>query len=148
LEARYEFQCEGRGSWQGHPARVLRFHQRTDHPSTVLTYHVGNRFVAVGLKGRAWIDLDTFQILAMESDIMRPAPEIRLVRDHRLIEYGPVTFRNKPLELWLPKSADWYCSLSGRRFHRRHAFSQFLLFSTDDKQKISAPTVPVPSENP
>ena len=148
LQARYEFQCEGRGSWQGHPAWVLHFHQRTDHPSTVLTYHVGNRFVAVGLKGRAWIDLDTFQILAMESDIMRPAPEIRLVRDHQLIEYGPVTFRNKPLQLWLPKSADWYCSLSGRRFHRRHAFSQFLLFSTDDKQKISAPTVPVTPENP
>ncbi len=148
LQARYEFQCEGRGSWQGHPAWVVHFHQRTDHPSTVLTYHVGNHFVAVGLKGRAWIDLDTSQILAMESDIMRPAPEIGLVRDHQLIEYGPVTFRNKPLQLWLPKSADWYCSLSGQRFHRRHAFSQFLLFSTDDKQKISVPTVPVTPENP
>jgi tetratricopeptide (TPR) repeat protein len=148
LQARYEFQCEGRGSWQSRPAWVVHFHQRPDHPSTMLTYHVGNHFVAVGLKGRAWIDLDTSQILAMESDIMRPAPEIRLVRDHQLIEYGPVTFRNKPLQLWLPKSADWYCSLSGRRFHRRHAFSQFLLFSTDDKQKISVPTVPVTPENP
>jgi tetratricopeptide (TPR) repeat protein len=148
LQARYEFQCEGRGVWQGHPAWVVHFHQRTDHPSTMLTYHVGSRFVAVGLKGRAWIDVDTSQILAMESDIMRPAPEIRLVRDHQLIEYGPVSFRNKPLQLWLPKSADWYSSLSGQRFHRRHAFSQFLLFSTDDKQNISVPVVPETSENP
>jgi hypothetical protein len=70
--------------------------------------------------------------------------------DHQLIEYGPVNFRNKSLQLWLPKSADWYCSISGRRFHRRHTFSQFLLFSVDDKQKISAPPEPVaaqPREN-
>jgi tetratricopeptide (TPR) repeat protein len=148
LQARYEFRCEGRSSWQGHAAWVVRFQQRADHPSTMLTYHVGSRFVAVGLKGRAWIDVATSQILAMESDIMRPAPEIRLVRDHQLIEYGPVSFRDKDLQLWLPKSADWYCSLSGQRFHRRHSFSQFLLFSTDDKQKISVPVVPETTENP
>ncbi|MGC1415020.1 MAG: tetratricopeptide repeat protein [Candidatus Acidiferrum sp.] len=148
LQARYEFQCEGRGSWQGHSAWVVHFHQRADHPSTMLTYHVGDRFVAVGLKGRAWVDVATSQILAMESDLMRPAPEIRLLRDHQLIEYGPVSFHNKPLQLWLPKSADWYCSISGRRIHRRHTFSQFLLFSTDDKQKISAPIVPVTSQLP
>jgi len=70
--------------------------------------------------------------------MLRPVPEIQLLRDHQLIEYGPVRFRNKSLELWLPKSADWYCSLNGS-FHRFHIFSGFLLFSVDDKQEISAP---------
>ncbi|MGB2624036.1 MAG: carboxypeptidase regulatory-like domain-containing protein [Candidatus Acidiferrum sp.] len=148
LQARYEFRCEGRGSWHGHAAWVVHFDQRADRASDMLTYHVGNRFVAVGLKGRAWIDVGNSQILAMESDLMHPAPEIRLSRDHQLIEYGPVSFRNKSLQLWLPKSADWYCSISGRRFHRRHSFSQYLLFSVDDKQNIRAPTVPVTSETP
>lgn len=148
LQARYEFQCEGRGSWHGHAAWVVHFHQRIDHVSTMLTYHVGNRFVAVGLKGRAWIEVGTSQILAMESDMMRPSPEIRLLRDHQLIEYGPVSFRNKPLQLWLPKSADWYCSISGQRFRRRHTFSQFLLFSVDDKQKITKPNEPAKSAEP
>jgi len=147
MQSRYEFDCEGRGSWHGRPAWVVHFRQRADRASNMLTYHVGDRFVAVGLKGRAWIDVGTSQILAMESDIMHPAPEIRLLRDHQLIEYGPVSFRNKSLQLWLPKSADWYCSLSGQRFHRRHTFSQFLLFSVDDKQKISAPPEPVNSQN-
>jgi tetratricopeptide (TPR) repeat protein len=148
MRAKYEFRCEGRSSWNGHAAWVVHFHQRADHASTMLTYHVGNRFVAVGQKGRAWIDVGTSQVLAMESDIMRPAPEIRLVRDHQLIEYGPVSFRNKSLQLWLPKSADWYCSMSGQRFHRRHTFSQFLLFSIDDKQRIGEPTEPVTSQVP
>jgi hypothetical protein len=148
LQPRYEFQCEGRGSWRGRAAWVVHYQQRPDHPSTMLTYHVGTRFIAVGLKGRAWIDAGNSQVLAMESDLMQPAPEIRLLRDHQLIEYGPVSFRNKSLQLWLPKSADWYCNISGQRFHRRHTFSQFLVFSVDDKQKISAPPEPVTSESP
>jgi TolA-binding protein len=148
MRARYEFRCEGRASWHGHAAWVVHFHQRSDHANGMLTYHVGNRYVAVGQKGRAWIDVGTSQVLAMESDIMRPAPEIRLVRDHQLIEYGPVNFRDKSLQLWLPKSADWYCSISGQRFHRRHTFSQFLLFSIDDKQQIGAPIEPVTSQLP
>jgi tetratricopeptide (TPR) repeat protein len=148
MRARYEFRCEGRSSWHGHAAWVVHFHQRSDHASSMLTYHVGNRFVAVGQKGRAWIDVGTSQVLAMESDLMHTAPEIRLLRDHQLIEYGPVSFRDKSLQLWLPKSADWYCSLSGQRFHRRHTFSQFLLFSIDDKQNIGAPTEPVTSQLP
>jgi len=82
---------------------------------------------------------------------MRPVPEIRLMRDHQLIEYGPVAFKNGAMNLWLPKSADWYSSLSGQRYHRRHTFSQFLLFSVDDTQTISkpkdAPTDPSPSHD-
>ncbi|MGB2628768.1 MAG: tetratricopeptide repeat protein [Candidatus Acidiferrum sp.] len=139
LQSMYEFRCEGRGSWRGKPTWVVHFQQRTDRPSAMLVYHVGNNFFAVGLKGRAWIDAHSSQILAMESDIVKPVPEIRLLRDHQLIEYGPVSFRSHSTKLWLPKSADWYCSLSGRHFHRRHTFSQFLLFAVEDNEKVMNP---------
>jgi tetratricopeptide (TPR) repeat protein len=142
LASRYEFRCDGLGSWSGKPAWVVHFQQRGDQKNGMLTYNVAGRSVAVSLRGRAWVDAKSMQILAMKSDIAHALPEIRLKRDHQLIEYGPVDFRNKKVELWLPKSADWYCSISGRHFHRRHSFSQFLLFSVDDKQKISTPTIP------
>jgi len=139
LQARYEFACEGLGSWQGHPAWVVHFRQRADQTNSMLTYHVGNRSAPVGLRGRAWIDATTSQIVAMESDILHPVPEIELTRDHQLIEYGPVRFRSKPLELWLPKSADWYCTLKNHRYYRRHTFTNFLLYSVDDKEELGAP---------
>jgi tetratricopeptide (TPR) repeat protein len=142
LRERYDFQCEGRGAWRGKAAWVVHFQQRADQKNGMLTYHVGRRYIAVGLKGRAWVDAKTSQIVAMESDIMKPIPEIKLFRDHQLVEYGPVSFRKNTTQLWLPKSADWYCSISGKRFYRRHTFSQFLLFSVDDKQNISAPQIP------
>ena len=142
-QEKYEFTCEGRGAWRGKPAWMVHFQQRTDRKSAMLVYRVGGKSFAVGLKGRAWIDTANSQILAIETDTMRPVPEIHLMRDHQLIEYGPVDFRNGTLHLWLPKSADWYSSLSGQRYHRRHTFSHFLLFSVDDQQKIGKPKEPV-----
>ena len=138
-QEKYQFACEGRDAWRGKPAWLVHFQQRTDRKSAMLVYRVGGKSYAVGLKGRAWIDTTTSQIVAIETDTMRPVPEIGLVRDHQVIEYGPVAFRNNTMHLWLPTSADWYCSLSGHRYHRRHTFSHFLLFSVDDSQKISTP---------
>lgn len=150
LQDRYEFQCEGMGSWRSKPAWVIHFRQREGHSQGMLTYQVGRRAFSVGLRGRAWIDARTFQIVAMESDLTKTIPEIRLARDHQLIEYGPVSFRNNSMQLWLPKSADWYCSIGGHRYHQRHTFTEFLLFSVDQNQTISAPKEPVappPSPN-
>ena len=138
-QPKYDFKCEGSGSWGGRKTWVVHFQQKADSHSEMLVYHVNGRFFPVGMKGRAWIDTETSQILAMESDMIKPIPEIRLMRDHQLIEYGPVAFANAHTNLWLPKSADWYCSISGHRYHRRHSFSNFLLFSIDDSQKIGKP---------
>jgi len=147
-QEKYDFSCEGRGAWRGKPVWMVHFQQRTDRKSAMLVYRVGGKSFAVGLKGRAWIDTTSSQILAIETDTMRAVPEIRLVRDHQLIEYGPVDFRNDTMHLWLPKSADWYSSLSGQRYHRRHTFSHFLLFSIEDQQKIEKPKEPVQPGQP
>jgi hypothetical protein len=94
---------------------------------------------AVSVKGRAWIAADSYQIVSLETDLVSPIPEIRLAAEHTFIEYGPVSFRDRKVEMWLPQSAEVYCDWRGRRFHRRHSFSKYLLFSVDDKQTISAP---------
>jgi tetratricopeptide (TPR) repeat protein len=138
----YDFTCEGLGQWHGKAAWIMHFRQRSDQMNEMRVYHVGGMSFPVRLKGRAWIDAESSQILAMEADMVRPVPEIRLLRDHQLIEYGPVEFRKAKTPLWLPKSADWYCNLGGQRYHRRHNFSHFLLFSVEDSQHIGKPTEP------
>ena len=95
----------------------------------------------VALRGRAWIAADTYQIVRMESDLVAPVPEIRLVADHMLVEYGPVRFQNRNVEMWLPQNAEVYFDWRGRRVHRRHSFSNYLLFSVDEKQRISQPKI-------
>ena len=43
--------------------------------------------------------------------------------------------------MWLPKSADVYYDWKGKRIHRRHSFSNYMLFAVDNQQKIAAPKV-------
>jgi hypothetical protein len=68
-------------------------------------------------------------------------PQIRLKAEHTTIEYMPVNFSTNKQQLWLPQSAELFFDYGGRRMHRRHHFRDYMLFSVDEKQKISAPKI-------
>jgi len=137
----YEMHCEGLARRNGRIAWQVYFRQRADKPNTIRSFRMGFESPShpVALKGRAWIDAESYQIVRLETDLVAPLPEIRLVADRAAIEYGPVHFRERNVDMWLPSSAEVYSDWRGRRFHRRHSFSNYLLFAVDDKQRISAP---------
>src|SRR5216683_8236381 len=131
----FKISCEGLARWKGGPAWQMYFRQRPDKPNTIRTYQVGAEGQAypVALKGRAWIAADSSQIVRLETDLIDPLPQIRLVADHAAIEYGPVHFQARNLDMWLPQNAEVHYDWRGRRSHRRHSFRNYLLFAVDDK---------------
>jgi tetratricopeptide (TPR) repeat protein len=139
----FEMTCEGLARWNGGLAWQVHFRQRSDKPNTIKRYRIGadGPSYPVALKGRAWISADNYQIVRLETDLVSPVPQIRLVADHSDIEYGPVKFKQGNINMWLPQSAEVFYDWKGRRIHRRHSFSHYLLFAVDDKQKITVPKV-------
>jgi Tfp pilus assembly protein PilF len=137
----YEVTCEGLSRWHSGLAWQVHFRQRPDKPARLREYRIAHQGFPIWLRGRAWIAVDTFQVVSLETDIVAPVSQIRLKAEHISIEYMPVRFRRYDEELWLPQSAEIFLDFNGRRIHRRHHFNNYLLFSVDDKQKISAPTV-------
>jgi tetratricopeptide (TPR) repeat protein len=137
----YDMTCEGLAHWNGGLAWQVHFRQRRDKPSRDRLYRLGETGPSypVALKGRAWIAADTFQIVRLETQIVAPLPEIRLVADHTAIEYGAVHFRKRNVDMWLPHTAEVFYDWRGRRIHRRHSFSNYMLFSVDDRQRINVP---------
>ena len=137
----FDITCEGLAQWNGKPAWQIHFRQRSDRPNTIRTYRMGLQGQAypVGLKGRAWIAADTLQVVRMETQMIAPLREIKLLADYTAIEYGPVHFNKRHLDMWLPQTAEVYSDWRGRRFHRTHSFSHYMLYSVDEKQTISAP---------
>jgi tetratricopeptide (TPR) repeat protein len=137
----YEMSCEGLARSSGQLAWQVHFLQRRDRPNELRSYKLGGDgpSYAVAVKGRAWLSAESYQILRMETDLVAPMPEIRLAADHIAVEYGPVHFKSGALDMWLPQTADVFYQWRGQRVHRRHSFSHYLLFSVDDKQRISAP---------
>jgi tetratricopeptide (TPR) repeat protein len=139
----FEMTCEGLSRRSTGLAWQVHFRQRPDKPNVIKRYRIGadGPSYPVALKGRAWISADTYQIVRLETDLVAPIPQIRLVADHTEIEYGPVKFKDGKVNMWLPQSAEVFYDWKGQRIHRRHSFSNYLLFGVDEKQKISLPKV-------
>jgi tetratricopeptide (TPR) repeat protein len=137
----FAMSCEGLGQWNGVPAWQVHFRQRPDKPNTTRAYRIGENGASypVALRGRAWIAADTYQIVRLETDLVATLQKIRLLTDHIRVEYGPVRFKHQDVEMWLPQSAEVYSDWRGRRMHRRHSFSNYILCSVDEKQSISEP---------
>jgi tetratricopeptide (TPR) repeat protein len=144
----FAISCEGLARRKSGPAWQMYFRQRLDKPNIIRTYKVGveGQVHPVALKGRAWVAADSFQIVRLETDLIDPLPQIRLVADHATIEYGPVHFQSRDQDMWLPQNAEVHYDWRGRRSHRRHSFVNYLLFSVDDKQQISEPKAAGPTK--
>lgn len=137
----FEMTCEGLAHWNSGLAWQVHFRQKTNRPNTIRVYRLSQNgpSYSAALKGRAWIAADSFQIVRLETDLVAPLPQIRLLADHAAVEYGPVKFRAANTDMWLPQTAEFYYDWLGRRGHRIQRFTNYMLFSVSDKEHISTP---------
>jgi len=142
MRENFDMTCEGLGDWHGQSVWFVHFRQRDDRPARIHDYKVGAETYAVKLKGRAWITTDKFQIVRIESELVSPMKPIQLLSEHQIVEYGPVPFQKKNMELWLPKTAEIYFDFRRHRYYRRHSFDHYMLFAVDANEKRKEPTAP------
>lgn len=135
----FEMTCEGQASWENRPAWIIHFLQRKDRPVRLQVFLVNGIVFPVRLKGRVWISAGSLQIVHLESDMVKPVPEIRLNREHVEVSYGPVIFKKFSTKLWLPMQAELYVEFGKHHFARRHSFENFMLFTTDTQEKVTIP---------
>jgi hypothetical protein len=135
----FDFKCEGLGQWEGRPAWQIHFAQRPDRPARIRQYVIQKNSYPVPIEGRAWIDPGTDQVVRLESELIKPIPEIKLSKERLSIEYGSVEFHSNGQKLWLPKVAELYVERMGARYYRRHTFSNFKLFTVATAESIQPP---------
>jgi tetratricopeptide (TPR) repeat protein len=136
----FTISCEGLGDWHGQATWLMHFRQREDRPNHMQSYKVGSQLHFVKLKGRAWITADKFQIVRIEAEMVNPMPEIQLLSEHQVVEYGPIPFEKKNTSLWLPRTAEIYFDFRKHRYYRRHSFDHYMLYSVDSEEKRQEPT--------
>ncbi len=135
----YIWSCEGLGQWNGQPAWIVRFAQRTDRPTTTLqSFENPNGSLLLALKGIAWLSEKGDHVMHLETDLVKPMPTIHLERQHFSIDYERVAFRSHPVKLWLPESVDLYITFHGHSYHNYAHYSHFLLFWTGADEMIGS----------
>jgi hypothetical protein len=91
----YEMNCEGRTEWKSQPAWVVRFRQRTDRPNHLESFA---GYPAM-LKGRAWTAQDSGELVHLELGQMREIPELQVNDRFLSIDYAPVRFRTRDVQV-------------------------------------------------
>ena len=135
----FEMKCEGLGQWRGKPAWQVRFEERRNRRNSMMVVQIGGGSFSPRLRGRAWILADSYEVARLESDLADEIPKIRLRLQHQDVEYRPVPLPDSKAEIWLPSSTEMYMDFIGRRFYRRHSFTNLKFFSVKVQQTFGDP---------
>jgi VWFA-related protein len=140
FQQNYEMHCGGAVLWQGQAAWLVTVRQRKDRPDHTATFSTANGDVfAAPLKGRAWIAQDSGEVLHLEIGLMHPVVPVGVMGWSLSIDYAPVKFRTRNVEVWLPSFAETYDDADYRRTIISHEFSKFMLFSVETRQETTSP---------
>jgi tetratricopeptide (TPR) repeat protein len=139
LQGDFQWSCEGLGEWKDKPAWIVRFEQRDDRPNRLATFQTSLSIYPLPLKGLAWVSENGGQVMHLEADLAKPVVAAKLQRQHFVIDYKPVVFKQHKVTLWLPENVDVYLQYRGHYTHHYHHFTDFKLFWTGATQKIGQP---------
>ncbi len=138
----FTFQCAGAAEWNSQPAWVVAFRQIKGRPSRLMAFRSPRGSFGAKLKGRAWIARDSGEILHLETNLIEPIGLIGLMSNAVSIDYAPVQFHSSTVTLWLPQTASAYSQYASYQLIRRHAYSDFKLFSVGTVSVIEKPKIP------
>jgi VWFA-related protein len=150
LQSDYEMRCEGITRWKNKPAWVIYFRQIKGKRARTAGIRTASKVMPVSLKGRAWILADSGEVMHVETNLVEGVAVIEVQKDLPVVvqasaisvDYAPVNFPSKHLQLWLPQSAVSYTDYGKRRMTIRHVFSDFQLASVQTEQTVRNPKEP------
>jgi tetratricopeptide (TPR) repeat protein len=129
----------GHQSLDGHDTLVIAFAQRPATAKMLEEFRISNGSAVVLIQGIAWVDAASYQVLRMRTDLLNPAPEVRLEAQATDVRFGEVRFPARKQALWLPQEVSVTVHWNGRTFRNRHHYSDFELFQVKTHQQIKAP---------
>jgi hypothetical protein len=142
LQSDYEMRCEGFAQWDNQPAWVVYFRQSTEKRPRTSGIRTEKQILEVSLKGPGWIAPDSGQVMHLETNLVKGIATIGLQGNAVSVDYAPVKFRSRDVEIWLPQSATAYSDYGKRRMIIGHTFLDFQPFSVRTQQVIEKPKTP------
>jgi hypothetical protein len=135
----YDFHCEGGDSWKNEAAWVIHFTQRKGRPSRTHAFRSPMATYPAALKGRAWISKDSYQVLHLETALIKGIGMLNLKNYVVSVNYAQVHFHSRDVSVWLPQESVTYSEFVAHRDVVQHTFTDYLLSSV---QQPAVPTKP------
>ena len=142
-----KFRYLGRQKVNGKNLEVVAFAEIPDKAEMIERFNTHDASILVVFQGLAWIDADSYKIVRLRTDLLKPESAIRLERQTTEITYDPVQFKQVASTLWLPSEVAVTVEWAGKTFRNTHHYSDFKLFNTDTQEHVKPVNIP-PAEAP
>jgi hypothetical protein len=133
------FRLLGVQKLHGRRTYLLAYAQEPGKTHIFGSFQLGKTVSLTYSQGMAWIDAENYQIVRLVTDLLRPAPLMRLERVNTEIEFSEVQFKKQGTYFWLPADVTVTLDWNGNRLRNRHSYSEFLISDVDSSQKIKMP---------
>jgi hypothetical protein len=137
------FRYLGRQTVKGKAMHVVAFAETPDKAQMIERFNTNDGSVLVVFQGLAWIDADTYKIVRMRTDLLKPESKIRLQRQTTEITYDPVQFKQLAAAVWLPSEVAVTVQWAGKTFRNMHKYTDFKLFNTGIEEHVKPVDAPV-----
>lgn len=118
---------------------MIAFAQRPEKARVNGAFKYGDTTMPTFSQGLAWVDAESYEIVRLRSDLLKPLPEVRLEKETTGIDFGENHFKDVAEVFWLPRevtvSVDW----NGKSLRNKHEYSDFKLFNVGASQKAGKP---------
>lgn len=129
------FRYLGQQVVDGRRALVVAFAQNPATSRMMERFNTQDASVLILLQGLAWISPDTYQILRLRTDLLKPQSAVRLGRQTTEVEFQSVQFKGLASELWLPHEVTVTVEWKGKTFRNVHEYTDFHLFNVQTEEK-------------
>lgn len=133
------FKLFGRQDLRGHKTDVVAFAQRPGWATVVGKVESNGRSIIILYQGIAWIDVPSYQILRMRTDLLAPREDVGLARQTTEIEFDEVHLPDVSTPLWLPHEVVVNTASNGEILHNQHRYTNYRLFRVESTIKPIGP---------
>ncbi|HXJ92778.1 MAG TPA: hypothetical protein VMT20_07830 [Terriglobia bacterium] len=133
------FKYLGRQKLNARDTVVLAYAQLPAKSKLYGTFKTGDVLMTTFTQGLAWVDAQTYQILRLRTDLLKPLPEVKLEKQTTEIDYAEVHFKGIESGFWLPKEVNVTVGWDGKSLRNQHEYSAFQVFNVAATQKIDKP---------
>jgi len=134
-----DFHYLGRQKVNGHDNFLVAFAQQPAKARLNGTFKSGGVSLTTFTQGLAWIDCHNYQITRLQTDLLRPLPEIKLEGQTTEIAYGEVHFKGMTEGFWVPRQVTVTVDWNGKHLRNEHHYSEFKLFQVEATEKQGNP---------
>jgi hypothetical protein len=138
-QAESTFRYLGRQKIDGRDTFVVAFAQQPEKARLYGVFKMGETSMPTFSQGLAWVDSESYEIIRLRTDLLKPLPEVRLDKETTEIDFGENHFKSNADGFWLPRevkvSVDW----NGKSLRNKHGYSDFKLFNVGATEKIGRP---------